>query len=82
MYKSIIKSQLVIDDNNIMWHHQSKQILIFGIPLILKEMISDEQDHINLHHSSSLNAYQGDKIGFKTSNKVTSSEDLEEIIDE
>lgn len=78
MYKSFIKSELLVDSNNAMWHHQYKQIKLFGISIKVEEMYSDEQDHIELHHSSSLNAYQGDKIGFKTSSKIDTEENIEE----
>lgn len=78
MIKSIIRSELLIDDNNTMWHHQYKQTRLFGMPIRTEEMYSDEQDHIELHHFSSLNAYQGDKIGFKTSSKIDIEENIEE----
>ena len=80
MYKSFIKSELLVDSNNAMWHHQYKQIKLFGISIKVEEMYSDELDHIELHHANNLKAYQGEKIGFKSSNKV--DENSEEPIDE
>lgn len=78
MYKAIIKSELLVDNNHKMWHYQYKKIKLFGIPLKVEEIYSDEQSYLELHSSSSLDINQGDKIGFKICSKIDQEETIEE----